>query len=579
MDYAGVIVLISSFIILLALGVPIAFSIGISGILTMLVSIDSIPAFTTYAQRMATGLDSFALLAIPFFILAGNIMNRGGIALRLIDFARVLVGRLPGGLAFVNVLANMLFGAISGSAAASASAIGTIMGPEMENEGYDKRFSTAINVTSATTGLSIPPSNILIVYSLASGGASIAALFIAGYIPGILTGVGLMIVGAIFAIRHKYKVSYEHNLFDIGLTISNLFVTILLFYIFLKSNLHWSYLAIFALWWRTDLEFIYKKLSRHLWTNILIGGIPLIISLFTLESVPVFLVVLAVMIPVSLFFAGKPLIRILVQTLLLFIAINSDPSGYHLITSAVLLVASIQYGYLLSKKEQDVSVYFKGSKKFYDSVPSLLLLVVVIGGIIAGIFTATEASAIAVLYALFLSFVYKEVKIKTIPDILIRSVTTTAIVLLLVATSIGLSWIMSYENIPQTVSEGLLNISNNPYIILLIINLILLAVGTFMDMTPAVLIFTPIFLPIVSSQLGMNPIHFGIIMVLNLSVGLCTPPVGSVLFIGCSVSKVSIADVIKPLLPMYVAMFIVLLMVTYIPQLSLWLPGLFGFLN
>jgi tripartite ATP-independent transporter DctM subunit len=187
-------VLVISFVILLIIGVPIAFSIGISGIITMLISIDSLPAFTTFAQRMATGLDSFALLAIPFFILAGNIMNSGGIAMRLINLARILVGGLPGGLAFVNVIANMLFGAISGSAAASASAIGSIMGPEMKKEGYKENFSAAVNITSATTGLSIPPSNILIVYSLASGGASITALFLAGYIPGIMTGISIMLV-------------------------------------------------------------------------------------------------------------------------------------------------------------------------------------------------------------------------------------------------------------------------------------------------------------------------------------------------------------------------------------------------
>src|SRR5210317_1159565 len=194
MDYTGVFILVVSFIILLVIGVPIAFSIGISGILTMLVTIMPLPAATTFAQRMATGLDSFALLAIPFFILAGNIMNKGGIDMRLIDFARVLVGRWPAGLAFVNVFANMLFGAISGSAAASASAIGSIMGPEMKKEGYDENFSAAVNITSATTGLTIPPSNILIIYSLASGGASITALFLAGYVPGILTGLGIMLV-------------------------------------------------------------------------------------------------------------------------------------------------------------------------------------------------------------------------------------------------------------------------------------------------------------------------------------------------------------------------------------------------
>jgi tripartite ATP-independent transporter DctM subunit len=203
------------------------------------------------------------------------------------------------------------------------------------------------------------------------------------------------------------------------------------------------------------------------------------------------------------------------------------------------------------------------------------MLIIVIGGIVAGYFTATEASAIAVLYALILALIYREITIKDLPSIILRSVRTTAIVLLLVGTSIGLSWIMSYENIPQNVSNGMLNISDNPFVILLIINLILLVVGVFMDMTPAVLIFTPIFLPVVVTQLGMDPIHFGIIMVLNLSIGLCTPPVGSVLFIGCTVANIKIEKVVKPLLPMFAAMIIVLLLVTYLPQLSLWLPQLF----
>lgn len=432
METLGIFVLVISFIIFLAVGVPIAFSIGLAALLTLLLNVGMLPAVTTLAQQMATGLDSFALLAIPFFILAGQLMNRGGIAIRLISFAKVLVGRLPGGLAFVNVLANMLFGAISGSAAASASAIGSIMGPEMEKSGYDKNFSAAINITSATTGLSIPPSNILIVYSLASGGASIAALFLAGYIPGILTGLSLMIVGAVFAVRKKYPLCEKYTL------------------------------------------------------------------------------------------------------------------------------------------RQSVKI-------FIQAIPSLMLLVVVIGGIIAGVFTATEASAVAVLYCFILAMVYKEIKFSDLPGILLKSVGTTAIVLLLVATSMGLSWVMSYQNIPQGVSDALLSVSGNPVVVLLIINFILLFVGVFMDMTPAVLIFTPIFLPVVTSQLGMDPIHFGIIMVMNLSVGLCTPPVGSVLFIGCSVANTKIQHVIKPLLPMFVVMIITLLLVTYVPELSLWLPHVFGY--
>lgn len=428
----GIIVLVLVFLILLLMGVPIAYSIGIAGVSTMLVSIDTLPALTTFAHRMGTGVNSFSLLAIPFFILAGNIMNSGGIAIRLINFAKVLVGRFPGGLAFVNIVANMLFGAISGSAAASASAIGGIMGPEMEKEGYDRRFSAAVNITSATTGLSIPPSNILIIYALASGSASIQALFMAGYIPGILTGLAIMTVAAIYAKKNNYPTS--------------------------------------------------KAVS-----------------------------------------------------------------------------------------------FVEGLRIFGAAIPSLLLLIIVIGGIVTGIFTATEASAIAVLYSLILSFVYKEIGWKDVPRILLSSVKTTAIILLLVATCMGLSWIMAFENIPQIVSESILSVSDNPYVILMLINLILLCVGIFMDMTPAVLIFTPIFLPIVTTQLGMDPVHFGIIMVLNLSVGLCTPPVGAVLFIGCSVAKLKIEEVVKPLLPMFAAMIIVLLMVTYIEEISMWLPRILGY--
>jgi tripartite ATP-independent transporter DctM subunit len=432
LDMLGIIVLVSSFVFFLVIGTPIAYSIGLSAMATMLVSFDILPAFSTMAQRMATGLESFSLLAIPFFILAGQLMNSGGIAMRLIEFAKVLVGRLPGGLALVNVTANMLFGAISGSAAASASAIGTIMGPRMEKEGYDKNFSAAINVTSATTGLSIPPSNILIVYALASGGTSIAALFLAGYVPGILTGLAIMLVGSVYAYRKKYPVG---------------------------------------------------------------------------DKIP----------------------------------------------------------------------FRQGVKKFLDAIPSLMMLVVVIGGIIAGIFTATEAAAIAVVYSLILALLYKEITVKHLPVIIINTVRTAGMVLLLISASIGLSWVMSFENIPATVSNALLSLSSDPFVILLIINLALLAVGIFMDMTPAVLIFTPIFLPIVTTQLGLDPIHFGIIMILNLNVGLVTPPVGAVLFIGCSVAKLKIQDLVKPLIPFYIAMFVVLLLVTFIPEISLWVPEFFGY--
>jgi len=429
-EFLPVIVLILSFLVLLTIGVPVAWCIAISSLLTLTVAMPLFAATTTVSQRIATGLDSFALLAIPFFILSGQIMSKGGIAHRLISFAKTLVGFLPGGLALINIVSAMLMGAIAGSAMASASAMGSILGPEMEKEGYSKEFGAAVNIASSTTGLIIPPSNTLIVYSLASGGVSIAALFLAGYIPGILTGLLMMVVAMIWAKKKKYKVGE-----------------------------------------RSSLKEVFIKLI--------------------------------------------------------------------------------------------------------DAFPSLLLLFIVIGGIIGGFFTATEASAIAVLYTLLLSFYYKELSFKSMPKVILESVETTAIVMLLIGASMCMSWVLSYENIPQDISEFLLSISDNKYVILLIINLILLFVGIFMDMTPAVLIFTPIFLPVVTA-LGMDATHFGIVLVLNLCIGLCTPPVGSVLFVGVGIAKTTIAKVIPPLIPLFLVMILSLLLVTYIPQLSLWLPNFFG---
>ncbi|WP_440906324.1 TRAP transporter large permease [Catenovulum sp. SX2] len=432
MEFSGLL-LLAVFFFLLALNVPISFSIGLATLVTMLYSIDFIPAATTIAQRLAGGINSFALLAIPFFVLSGLIMGQGGIARRLIECAMALIGMLPGGLALVNVMSCTLFGAISGSAVAATSAIGSFMIPQMEKKGYDKNFAAALTGAAATTGMLIPPSNILIIYAIASGGVSIAALFVAGYLPGIMVALALMLVCAGYA---KIK------------------------------------------------------------------GYP------TEDRLPLKIV----------------------------------------------------------------------AEKVLAAVPSLLLIFIVIGGIIAGVFTATEAGAIAVIYSLVLSvFFYREVAMKQLPGILLKSAETTAIVMLLIGASSAMSWILSYENIPQTISEFLLQLSNNPFLILLIINLTLIVVGAFMDMTPAVLIFTPIFLP-VATELGMSPLHFGIMIVLNLSIGLCSPPVGSVLFVSCAVAKTSIEKIIRPLMPLYIAMFIVLMLVTYIPGISEWLPKFFGLL-
>ncbi|NHO68266.1 TRAP transporter large permease [Aestuariicella hydrocarbonica] len=430
MELSGAVLLVS-FFVLLILNIPVAICIGLATLLAMLFSIDFTAAATTMTQRMAGGMNSFALLAIPFFILSGLLMGRGGIAHRLIEFAKALIGSLPGGLALVNVISCALFGSISGSAVAATSAIGGFMVPMMNKEGYDKNFNGAITVAASTTGLLIPPSNILIVYSLASGSVSIAALFIAGYVPGLLLTLSLMAIGAIYAHRKGYPTAD-----------------------------------------RLPLK----------------------------EALP----------------------------------------------------------------------------KLLDAIPSLLLIVIVIGGIVGGVFTATEASAIAVLYSLLLAVgFYREVKLGELPGILLKATETSAVVLLLIGTSTAMSWMLSFENIPQTISQTLLTLSENPLLILLIINLILLVVGAFMDMTPAVLIFTPIFLPVVT-ELGISPLHFGMMMILNLCIGLCTPPVGSVLFVGCSIAKTSMTAIIRPLLPMYLAMIATLALVTYIPALSEWLPGQFG---
>jgi tripartite ATP-independent transporter DctM subunit len=323
----------------------------------------------------------------------------------------------------------MLFGAIAGSAAAAASALGSILGKRMDEEGYPKTLGVAVNITSSTTGLIIPPSNVLIIYSLASGGVSIAALFVAGYLPGILLGLSLMICAAIFI--KKNKLPYAE---------------------------------------------------------------------------------------------------------------------------------AVSFGYL--------------ANAFWRAAPSLFLLFLVIGGIVAGVFTATEASAIAVVYTLLLSLFYRELKMSELPGILVRSSETTAVVLLLIGTSMSMSWVMSAEDIPQLISEFMLTISDNKWVILIVINIILLFVGTFMDITPAVLIFTPIFLPVVT-KVGVDPVHFGMIMVVNLCIGLCTPPVGSLLFVGVSIAKISLTQVLRPLLPFFLAMVIALALITLFPEITLFLPRIF----
>lgn len=421
-------VLVVVFMILLVMNVPIAVAIAVASMLAML--LEGYDPSLMVASKMANGIDSFALLAIPFFILSGVLMGRGGMARRLMDLAATLVGRFPGGLAYVNTLTCMLFGSISGSAAAAVTSIGGFMLPEMKKKGYNNEFSVAITTTAATTGLLIPPSNIMIVYAVASGSVSIAAMFMAGVLPGILIGFLLMIVCFFIAKRMKLEAGDRSTIGEIVIAFRRAFF-------------------------------------------------------------------------------------------------------------------------------------------------SMLLLVIVIGGILKGVFTATEASAIAVAYAFMLSVVfYREVKLKDLPEILLQTGVTTAVIMLLIGASSGMSWIMTITNIPQTVSALLLGLSDNPLVIMLMINLLLLFVGTFMDMTPAVLIFTPIFLPI-AQTLGIDPVHFGIILIANLCIGLCTPPVGTCLFLGCGVGNTTIARVTPFMIPFFIAMFIGLMLISYVPGLSMWLPGLF----
>ncbi|MBN2684271.1 MAG: TRAP transporter large permease [Pontiellaceae bacterium] len=473
-------VLVVAFVILLVMNVPIAVSIALASFFAILSA--GFDAPVALALKMANGVNSFALLAIPFFILSGHFMGRGGLARRLIDFAATLVGSLPGGLGYVNTLTCMLFGSISGSAGAAVSSVGGFMIPEMNRKGYDREFNVAVTTTAATTGLLIPPSNVMIVYSVAAGSVSIAAMFMAGVFPGIISGLFIMLAAAIISVVRGYR----------GDSI---------------------------------------ELPR--WKPLAACGVLAGMILFAVLS-------------------KKGLINLGFEIGKLEI---SNTIVWFLIWSAVCCAC------------------FETFRRAYLT---LLLIVVVIGGILGGVFTATEAAAVAVVYSFILSvLVYKEIKYKEIPEILLHTGITTAIVMLLIGASSGMSWIMTMANIPQTVSAALLGLSDNPIVILLTINLLLLFVGTFMDMTPAILIFTPIFLPVVD-KLGMHPVHFGIMMIANLCIGLCTPPVGTCLFIGCGVGKTTIAKVTKTMLPFFGAMAVALMVITYIPATSLWLPVQFG---
>ncbi len=418
-------------LVLLALGVPIAYSIGIAALATILPTMPLDVSVVTAAQRTFVGMSSFSLTAIPFFILAGNLMNQGGIAKRLVDFVMALLGKLPGAMLVTNAGANALFGAISGSASAAAAAVGSMVRQGEEEQGYDPALCAATNGASAPSGLLIPPSNALITYSLASGGTSVAALFLAGYVPGLLWALCCIVVGVILAMRKGYKGT--------------------------PGKYDW----------------------KNLWVSTLYA------------------------------------------------------------------------------------------------LPALSLIVVVIGGIVGGIFTATEGSAIAVIYALLLGVLYRNITLKSLWTIVVDSAKMSGMVVFLIGVSNILGWVMSFLQIPQAVSAALLGLTDNPIIILLIMNVILLISGTFMDVTPAILIFTPLFLPIVRT-FGMSPVHFGLILVYNLCIGNITPPVGNTLFVAIKVGKTTLAKTIPYMLWYYAAILIGLMLVTYVPFLSLGLPTMAG---
>lgn len=435
MEAQAAIVLLVVFFFLLFMKVPISFSIIASGLLTIIMFLN--PQFGMFisAQKLATGIDSFSLLAVPFFILAGTLMSNGGIARRIIDLALLFLGKVPGSLALTNIAGNAIFGSLSGSGIAAATAIGGVIHPLEKEQGYDEGFAAATNVATAPVGQLIPPTNAFIVYSAAAGGTSVAALLMAGWIPGLLWAALCAVVAFTYSARHGYVVKRREKLTA-------------------------------------------KEVLSTVW----------------------------------------------------------------------------------------------------KAIPSLLLIVIVIGGILSGIFSPTEASGIAVIYAFILAFfVYKSIKLQDMGKVLVEAGTMTTIVMLIIGASQVLSFVLSFTGLPQAISSLLLSLSHNKIVILLIINLILLIVGTFMDMAPALMIFTPIFLPVVKA-VGMDAIQFGVMIVMNLAIGTVTPPVGSVLFVGSSVAKLKVEKVIKNLIPYFVAMVAALLLITLFPAISEWLPKAAGLL-
>ena len=429
-DPISIVILLGGFAVLMALKVPVAFALALSAFASAL-HFGGFAMFPTIVQRLVSGVRPFNFMAIPFFIIAGNLMGEGGIGKRMIILADALVGRVRGGLAMVNVLSSKFFGTVSGSVVADTSALGTIMIPMMEKQGYDKEFATANTVTSSIVGLLIPPSHNMIIFAMAAGGGvSIAALFLAGILPALVLGIGLMLVSYIISVKKKYPKGQKYTF---------------------------------------------------------------------------------------------------MQTLRLLL----------------------------------------------DGILALMTIVIIVGGISSGMFTATEASVIAVIYAFIITFVvYREIPLSRFWPIMKKSVRTVAMVMAIIAASSAFGFMMTMLRVPDLATSAILAVSDNPVIILLLINVILLALGLVMDMAPMILITTPILLPVATQVAGMHPVQFGIVLLLNLGISLITPPVGTVLFVGCSIGRTRVEDVIKPLLPYYLVMIIVLLLITYIPMLSMWLPSL-----
>ena len=424
-----------SFFIMLLAGVPISAAIGIASVVAACASgVTTLDGFAfTAAQKCFSGLDSFSLLALPYFSLGGNLMNKGGIAKRLVRLARLLVGKLPGYLAATNVLANMFFGAVSGSSVAATSAMGSILSPLELDEGYDPNYSAAVNICSAPTGILIPPSGPLILYSITAGGVSIAALFMGGYFTGIVLGLCVAIVAMVLAVKLGYKQSTVKD---------------------------------------------------------------------------------------------------------------EDPAW----------------------------------KILVDAIPSLLAVVIVMGGILGGIFTATEAGVVMCVYCLVLALIYRELDFKTFYNLLADTMKSSATILFLIAASSIMAYVMARTGIPKAISDAIMGISDNRYVILLVMNIFLLVMGMFLDLTPAVLIFTPIFLPIATS-IGMSPVHFGLMLILNMGIGSVTPPVGSCLFVGCGIANVKIEGVTKYIVPIFASMVVALFLITFIPQIPLSVPYWSGLID